>query len=496
MFDKITTTIRRWLSKMGIIKKVKNVSQLKTIPVDDSFYKLIDTWKRLYSGYLPEFHDVTSKTIDGQKKRKRATLNMAKVVSQELATIVFNEKCAISTSDEDVTEYIDNVLYNNNFDKTFQNYLEYQFAMGGMVIKPYVSDDMVKLSYVTADSFIPLTFSNKGIYEGVFINQTSKSDKIYTLLEWHYWENSNYIIKNELYESDKTSGELGVKVPLSVMYDIEEEVSISNLKNPLFVYFKPSTANHIDTSSPLGVSVFAHAMDTLKTLDIAYDSYQREFLLGKRRILVPATAIKTVVDPLTGATNRYFDSNDEVYEAFNMEQEKIHDNTVELRVEEHIAAINSLLNILAMQIGFNAGAFSFDGKSGLKTATEVVSENSKTFRTKQSHENVIEAGLIQLVESIMELTALYDLGDYNISDLKVSIAFDDSIAEDKGAEIEKQINLVLNGLTSRKRAIKKIHGVTDEEAEEILNEIREEDARSMPEYEQIKSDITFFGEEE
>lgn len=477
---------------MGLVKKVKSVSELRSIPVEDSFYNLIDKWKHLYSGYLPEFHDTTSKSIEGQKKRQRATLNMAKVVSQEMASLVFNEKCSISISDDTVSEYIDRVLDNNEFNRNFQSYLEYQFAMGGIVIKPYVSDGQVKLSYVTADCFIPLTYSNKGIYEAVFFNETTKGDKVYTLLEWHYWDDENYIIKNELYESSKLSSELGIKVPLSAMYpNVEEEVSISGLKHPLFVYFRPNTANHIDLTSPLGISIFAHALDTLKLIDIAYDSYQREFILGRKRILVPAESIRTVINPETGIPSRYFDASDEIYEAMHMDDSayQFKDLTVELRVEEHISAIKSLLNILSMQIGFSPGSFSFDGQ-GVKTATEVVSENSKTFRTKQSHENIIEAGLTQLIESIIELSKLYGIdmfaNNYNTSDLQISIVFDDSIADDQNAEIDRQIKLVTSGLTSKVRAIMKAQKVTKEEAEDILKEIAEENKKVAVE------DIDFF----
>src|SRR5690606_21602688 len=103
-------------------------------------------------------------------------------------------------------------------------------------------------------------------------------------------------------------------------------------------------------------SIFANALDTLKALDIAFDSFISEFRLGKKRIIVPETAIKTVVDPNDGCVKRYFDPSDEVYQAFHfdtVDNQKIIDNSVELRVEEHIAGINALLEILAMQLGFS-----------------------------------------------------------------------------------------------------------------------------------------------
>ncbi|PEI42580.1 portal protein [Bacillus pseudomycoides] len=486
MFRNIVAKVRGWLYKMNLIRGVKKITDKKDIPVNEESYKHIDMWKALYSGYYGEWHDVKSHTIDGQKSRKMASLNMAKVISQEMAALIFNEKCSINISDDTLSDNIKNVLDENNFIKEFQRYLEYTFALGGMVIKVYW-DEGIKLSYVTADCFIPIAWDNKHITEGVFVNEVSKGDKKYTLLEWHLVEGKEYVIKNELYES-KNQGDLGVKVSLATLYpELEEEVRIENLSKPMFVYFKPNTANNLDLNSPLGISLYANSLHVLKSLDIAFDSFQREFVLGKKRIIVPTSAIKTIIDPLSGEMHRYFDSTDEVYEAMNFEDgtDKIQDVSVELRVEEHIASINALLNYLSAQIGFSAGAFSFDGQ-GVKTATEVVSENSKTFRTKQSHETIIEDGIRDLVDIVIEVASLYDEFE-NTDEYEVTVTFDDSIAEDQAAEINKQILLVTNNLTTKKKAIMKIHGVSEEEATQMLEEITEENRMALPE------NVDFFG---
>ncbi|MED4447436.1 phage portal protein [Bacillus thuringiensis] len=487
MFGNIVAKVRGWLYKLGLIKGIKNISDKKEIPLNEESYKRIDTWKALYSGYYKEWHDVKYHTLDGQRSRRMASLNMAKVVSQEMAALVFNEKCTINISDKTLSENVKDVLEDNSFTKEFQRYLEYDFALGGMVIKGYW-DNGIKLSYVTPDCFIPISWDNKRINEGVFPNEFYKDGKRYTLLEWHLIDGEEYVIKNELYKSENKQ-DLGIKIPLTTLYpNLEEEVRIKGLSRPTFVYFKPNTANNLDMSSPLGISIYANALSTLKALDIAFDSFQREFILGKKRIIVPEMAIKTVADPQTGAMLRYFDANDEVYQAFNFEDnaKQIQDISVELRVEEHIASINALLNYLSAQIGFSSGTFSFNGQS-VKTATEVVSENSKTFRTKQSHETNIEAGISDLVDVIIELAALYDEFDGTSTDYKVTVTFDDSIAEDATAEINKQVILVTNGFNSKKRAIMKIHGISEEEAEELLKEINEETKTATAE------SIDFFG---
>src|SRR5690554_766971 len=490
MFKRFVAKIREVLAKMNLIKSIENISEHKDIYVNEKMYQKIDEWKALYKGYFEEIHQIKYHTIDGQKTRRMLTLNMPKVAAEEMSSLVFNEKCEISISDEGLKEFIiDDVFKKNKFNRNFQIYLEYMFAYGGMVIKPYVKDNQIKLSFVTADCFIPIEYDNSGIRGGVFLNEFRKGKDKYTHLEWHVWDNGQYIIKNEVYKS-QNGDDLGVKVALKSIYpELEEEVPIEHLDRPLFVYFKPNLANNIDTHSPLGVSLYANSLDVIKAIDTAFDSFEREFRLGKKRIIVPAQMVKVVVDPQTGRTHRYFDANDETYEAFsnsgNMDADTIKDINIELRVEEHIAAINALLNLFAMQTGFSAGTFSFDGQS-MKTATEVVSEQSKTFKSKKSHEIIIEAGLQELIDVIVKLAQLYNI--HNITEeYDVSVAFDDSVAEDKNAEINKQIQMINGKIQSKKRAIMKVHGLTEEEAMKLLEEINEENATAVAE------SIDFFG---
>lgn len=492
MLKKLVAKIKEVFRRMRLTA-YKDINQIQDLPIEDEFYKLIEMWKEIYQGQYKEWNYEQINTINGGKNQRKETLNMAKIVSQELATLVFNERCEISTDNDDLTEHINAILEENAFDTKFQNYLEYQFSMGGMVIKPFMNPrGKLQLSYVTADNFIPIKWDNKNIYEAVFPSTTTKRDVVYTLLEWHLWEDdTTYLVRNELYKAEKNSGELGRRVPLEELYpDLEEETRIDDLEVPLFVYFHPASANNIDTSNPLGVPVYAHVLPTLKAINDIYNSYMREFRLGKRRIIVPTSAVQAVPDQETGTLRRYFDADDEVYEAMDigdMDQNKIQDNSVSLRVQEHIEGLNHQLNILAAACGFSAGTFTFDAATGLKTATEVVSENSKTFRTKQSHENVVEDKLKQLIAVIVQMADLYDIFPTPNEEYEVSVQFDDSIAEDKDAETNREILLVKEKLSTRVKALMKIHGITEEEAIKLKKEIDEEAATAQQEA------LDFFG---
>src|SRR5699024_2719299 len=106
------------------------------------------------------------------------------------------------------------------------------------------------------------------------------------------------------------------------------------------------------------------------------------------------------------------------------------------------------------------------------------------------HEIIIEAALQELIGSIVAMAQLYKLENVP-NEYEVTVSFDDSIAEDKKAEIDKQVLLVNAELQSKKRAIMKIFGVTEDEAMEIITEIEEEQKQAEP-----PMDSTVFGEGE
>jgi len=475
------------------VRGIRRINELADIYINEEMYDAIEIWKFIYIGYYKPWHDIRFHTIEGEKRRRMDSLNMAKVVSSEMASLVFDEKCEISASDEALKANLEMVFKQNDFHRTFQKQLEYSFAMGGLIALPYVDNNQICISYINPDCFIPVSWSNDMITEGVFINETRKGKWIYTHLSWHMQSvnqvgQSGYTIKNQLFRRDaniRVENEvLGTEIFLGELYPgLDEIVDIHPLDKPLFSYFKPNIANNVDLHTPLGISLYANALHTMHAIDTAFDSLHREFRLGKKKIMVPVEMIKTVVDPQTGETHRYFDTSDETFVGYKGDMDPngnaVKDISAELRVEEHIAALNALLDLFAMQTGFSSGTFIFDGQS-VKTATEVISENSKTFKSKKSHEIIVEAGLKHLIGSIIALAGNYEL--FNAPDeYEITIQFDDSIIEDRDAELQNIIQEVSNNLTPRKIAIMRYHGLTEEEADQWMQDIAEENANAVAE---------------
>ena len=522
LWDKFKTWGRGLLQRIGsdtgIARSYKNVFELGGVPAFSQFYDVgVFVWKWLYRGFYKPWHLIYAPTLaNANAQRQLYRLNTPKAVCAELAGLVWGEECEVNVtidgrqSDDEnpdpLGEFVQHVLSQNAFREKMQESIEQALALGGSALKVWYDtrrdsdgnevegSGELRIGYAMADQFVPISWNNAQVHEGIFISRVAKGGYYYTRLEWHTWDGMTYTIRNELYRADRQKGAqadsqdiLGIRVPLAEIYPYLAEETVVPVGESLFIYWRTPIANNLDDNSPLGVSIYGNALETLHALDICYDSFVREFRLGKKRIIVPARAVRVVVDPETGAPRRYFDASDETYEALasdTPEDLRITDNSVELRVEEHVAALNAFLSILCLQLGFSVGTFSFDQHQGLKTATEVVSENSKTYKTIKTVQNQLAPAIEHLVRSIVDVASLYGMEweGQSIESLaapgySVSIVFDDGITQDRQTNINEGVMLVGAGLLSKYKFLtdrKYGQGLTPEQAQEELERIKAE----------------------
>ena len=526
--------VQRTATATGIAREFKDIFELGGVPAFSQFYYYgVFIWKYLYRGLYKPWHvvPVTAVGAKPNETRQLFRLNTAKAVSAELASLVWSEECEISVSsagwEEQVNEdgvvvnpdplkgFIADVLDRNAFGEKLQELIEQGLALGGSAIKVWhdvkrdregneVPDSgAIRLGYCMADQFVPISWDNAQIYEGVFISRRARKGWYYTRLEWHRWDGETYTITNELYKADMQKGAsaenqdiLGIRCPVAEMAELYpglEPETVVPVEESLFSYFRTPIANNIDDNSPLGVSIYANALETLHAIDICYDSFVTEFRLGKKKIIVPARFLRAVADPQTGRQVRYFDPTDETFIGVADDDGKVGvtDISVELRVEEHVAALNALLSILCLQLGFSANTFSFDQQGGLKTATEVVSENSKTYKTIKTIQNQLRPMIEHLVKNIIDVAILYGMqwqgqsvealaaGGY-----EVQVTFDDGVTQDRQTNLNEGVMLVNSGLLSKFTFLtdrKYGQGMTEKDALAELERIRQEKQTTIDE---------------
>lgn len=448
------------------------------------------------SYYQSKFDDVEYTNTDGDRKhRKLHHLPIARTAAKKIASLVYNEQAEISADDDTLNDFLNDMLGNDRFNKNFERYLESALALGGLAMRPYVDGDKVRVAFIQAPVFLPLQSNTQDVSSAAILTKAIKSEGknnvYYTLVEFHEWvtkdgseygstkDKSLYRITNELYKSNSDSS-LGQRVNLSELYpDLEPVTVLKDLSRPLFTYLKTPGMNNKDINSPLGLSIFDNAKTTIDFINRTYDEFMWEVKMGQRRVIVPEQMTQLKVQDADGTIHfkRRFDVEQNVYmqiAAGNIDSGAITDLTTPIRSSDYISAITEGLKLFEMQIGVSSGMFTFDGQ-GVKTATEIVSENSDTYQMRNSIVALVEQSIRELCVSMCELGKAVGLYKGTIPELDdISVNLDDGVFTDRHAELDYWMKMVAAGLAPKTMAIAKTLNVTEEQAEEIYQSINDE----------------------
>ena len=401
-----------------------------TVPA--TFYGDIAVWKSWYDGNVRSFHRYHVYNGLQHVDCKRYTMGMAKKVAEDWANLLLNEKVKITLEGTAEQEFFDSVCKANNFAVKSNEMQELKSALGTVAYVVRVSGVNVdrntgkisggggaalKIDYVTAPNIFPLAWENGIVRECAFSSAVSEGGKEYTYLQIHRrGEDGNYIIENRLYQNS-------TEVKLSMVKSLANVSPVvhTNSPAPQFVIDRLNIANNVDNTLPMGIAVFANAIPQLKGVDVAYDSYVNEFVLGKKRVMLKPGAVKD----LDG--NPVFDPNELYY--YVLPEDTADGNIIQpidmtLRTAEHNAGLQDMLNVLSSRCGFGENHYRFDSGS-VATATQVISENSAMFRTTKKHEIILESVLTELCRIILRLgNSIMGMGLND--EVEISVDFDDS----------------------------------------------------------------------
>ncbi len=468
---------------MNILEKLKERGY---DTISQEFYSQIDIWKSWYDGNVRDFHNY--RVFNGQKsvQCRRYTLGMGKKVAEDWANLLMNERVKITLDGAKEQEFFDSVCKANNFAVKVNEMQEMKAGHGTAAYVPRITNvqyrgflgkigrifgigkTAIKIDYVTAQNIFPLSWENGQVIECAFTSSATIKGKKYLYLQVHrIGDDENYIIENSLYQNN--NGSLS-EVDIRKIPRFEKVAPIVYTGSPYrqFVIDRLNIANNYDNTLPMGIPAFANAIDQLKGVDVAYDSYINEFVLGKKRVMVLPQATKTLEgEPV-------FDPNDVTYYVLpedNADQNMLQPIDMSLRTEEHNAGLQGMLNALSSRCGFGENHYRFDNGS-IATATQVISENSTMFRTIKKHEIILQDVLEELARMILRLgNSVLHMGLNE--DVKVTIDFDDSIIEDTRTELQDMRADVSAGLLRGELYIAKKYGVSEEEARKMMPDMED-----------------------
>lgn len=388
-----------------------------------------------YYGCVDSFHKYY--VFNGDKKiyKNRFSLGFPKKICESFADLICNEKVKFYISSDSATELLRAIFEKNNFYTKLNQSIEKVFAFGLGAIVASADQDGINIQFISCDNIIPLTFDNNNIHECAFVSDSYDiNGKIVRYVQIHSKnKNNQYVIYNYKF----IVGQNDEITPYDEFEDVPASIeTYSDI--PWFSIIKPNIVNNIDINSPFGIPIYLNSLDTIKTLDIIYDSFVNEIQNGRKRLFVTSDALKVNSD---GQLRNAFDPNDVVFYLLDSNISSENNNNGKyvqevngtLRINELRLALRTNLELLSMKLGLGKNYFQLENDSGyIKTATEVVSSNSDLYRTIHKHEIVVRESLVNLIKAIQFISKSI----FNVNmDGDITIDFDDSVIE---SDLEKR----------------------------------------------------------
>lgn len=507
---KLKRLIHKGGVKLGLVqqKSLSSITDDPRIKVPAEEYDRIRKAKQYYQDKLDPVEYWTTK---GKQKRPLNSLNVLKSASNALASLMFNEKCSIKVNDPKLQNLLDEIFKDNNYYLDQETHLETWIALGSGAIRPYVENDKIKLSWANATEIYPLEANTTKVDQIAISRRLQKVENnnavYYTLLEFHQWGNWTtdeqgrkyrpYIITNELYRSGDPNT-IGEQVPLDYVDEyagLSSTTTINYLEKPLFAFYRNAGANNKNLVSPLGIGLCDNWFSTVDDINMVHDGFEWEVKTGYRRVSIPRSWVRRQQNmnghQIPEDQQYFWDPNDAVFVPVNSKDDtsSFKDLSINIRNEQYEGAMDFFLRELENDLRLSPGTFTVT-PSGVQTATEVVTNNSKTYQTRSSYLTMLEKTIDQLVYAIAELLQNGDLwsdgkarwnGD--LDSLVIAPDFNDGVFVDQEAQRSADLQAVQASVMPKIQFIMRNYDLSEEEAQKWLQQIQDEQSPTPPDQE-------------
>ena len=448
--------IKEFIERIGqVIRKMLGREKIKDaigveVAVSDKMANEIDLWAKMYKNEPP------------WKEKNIKLCGLPAAIAGEFARLVTLELKTEVTGNDFINEEYQAVV------SDIRKYTEYACAKGGLAMKPYASEGHIEVDMVQADRFFPTKFNSRGVTAAVFAESLTVGKKVYTRLEYHQHEGTMYHINNKAFvKQDLDNVEvLGKEVPLTAVPEwanLQEEVTLKNVKMPLFAYFKIPNANNVDDTSPLGVSVYSRAINDIKEADNQWTRLLWEFEGSELAIDADITLFKKDDKgnyEFPKGKDRLFrmmdlDDNAEKYKVF----------APAIRDENLINGFNAILRRIEFNVGLAYGTLS-DPNTVDKTAEEIKASKQRSHSTVSDIQKSLQTALEQLVYAMDVMAQLSGLSGRK--KYEMSFDWDDSIVIDKEQELASMQQDAVAGFIRKELYVAAKYGVSEEEALKMM----------------------------
>jgi A118 family predicted phage portal protein len=476
--------------KRGQIVDSKYISSLANVTKRHGYNPIIgdiqlkqQEWLSWFRGSVNEFHTFTQKINGITESFERQTMNMPKKLCEDMATLLWNEKCHIIIEDEPTSTLVNQILEDNNFDENMAAIIETSFGMGMGYIVEYLDNGETKLDFINFENALPLAWNNRRVTALATFSQQAIEKKYYTHIQYHEIKNGKYTVTHEAYISGDSQN-VGKRTSLDYVLGKGTGLDYSftfDSATPGFQVIKPNIQNQHNINSPYGVSVYSTMISYFKIADTLFDMFQSEAEDNRTRIIVDSQLLETkmVDNEETGEVQfvNYFNRKDTCLMALPIRRKNGDDGQKaieyfqgDFRMDMLEIGLNKILQTIGFRAGLGKNFYLFNEQGQYQNEKNVIHSSAETYKTKKKHEKILGRAIKDMIRSILVLEKT--VGRYNGDPNKIviKVEFDDSIVQDDEAIALNWTNLADKGYIPPYYAVAKTLKIPLEEAIKMYEE--------------------------
>ena len=419
---------------------------------------------------------------------KRKTLNG---IPYELNRLNFGKRCCsddanlcevleINAGDGEQANYVKSVLDGSKFNTQYRKQLEKTSADGTTACyirldnatfmdNGSVQGGNIKLNYVEADAFMPLSVEHDIVTEAAFSGSSlARGKKQTTLVLFTLGENGMYIAETHVF--DDKGNELT---------DLETIVQLGEVKP--FAVMRNAEVNNLDNMTGYGLPKLWDAIPALKVVDLCYNVLFSDLDKAEKIILINELLCEFDENGkprLTPEQKKLF-----VFTGEKLPDEKgmIQEYNPEIRIEQVTKAFELALSLLSMSFGYGTKKYSFENGQ-IKTATEYAGERQDQMQELNRQRQEAIRYIQDICRAVMWFANTFQGKAFNLEQ-DILVDFDDSYITDKEAELERKRNDALSFDIPELKIwyLMDAYSITEEEARAMVEARQEEEQKQDPE---------------
>ena len=452
------------------IKKFPDESSLNRLRSYGVYEKLLEG--NHYSAYMT---DIGEKFSDKYSFLRYMTCNFAGLLSKVMADVLFGEKVIVEAKDknEEAQDFINALIHENRLDTQLYESALMNSARGDALLRVRVEDSQIIVEDINPAMYFPKENGNFRVEPDEKVlawkeeYEVDGKPVVYLVRESYtkgFIETSVYLMK------EKDGKEVGRKV------GIKEYNDISGNK------IQEKVATGIEEIPIIHIPNFRSSNRYWGASD--YQDLESLFFAINNRMTKIDNILDKHSDPILTVPEGVLDENGNVEKkALGMIEVRGGEGKPEYIVwnanlDSAFKQIDQIVKMIFLFGEVSPDVLGLDeGKSGIESGKALKLRMVRTLAKKNRKALYYELG----IQKAVEVASMYaKLGNkvgtvtYKGEPIIPNVTFADGVVDDKVEEIQNEVLKVENGLTSKKRAIKIIEDMDDDEADTVLKEIEKD----------------------